>query len=114
LLPQEFVSLGIIIKKIEVMLQVRVEQEAISVYLELLKMKFGDNLGKLIEELLLDSANMVFEIPEQWDDKSFQDWAKMDLEWNAEEEGEEVVDVQYVRDLYKSNLYLDGIEEYFI
>ena len=48
------------------MKKVTVKQEAILVYLELLKGRFGENLGEVIEEVLFDSMNMDFEIPKNW------------------------------------------------
>jgi hypothetical protein len=54
-----------------------------------------------------------FKLPSQWNDEEYIKWAKMDLEWNASEGGEQVVDDQLAIDVYKSNLYIDGIEDYF-
>jgi hypothetical protein len=92
-----------------------IKQEAISTYVNLLKEKFGSNLGLVIQEELFDSMNMTFEIPEEWNDEELAKWAKMDLEWNASEGGEEgELGADFAEDLFKSNLNLCGIEDYFI
>jgi hypothetical protein len=93
---------------------IEIQQDAVLLYVALLKEKFGNNLPKLIEDLLYDSMNMRhFKLPSQWNDEEYIKWAKMDLEWNASEGGEQVVDDQLAIDVYKSNLYIDGIEDYF-
>jgi hypothetical protein len=93
---------------------IEIQQDAVLLYVALLKEKFGNNLPKLIEDLLYDSMNMrYFKLPSQWNDEEYIKWAKMDLEWNASEGGEQVVDDQLAIDVYKSNLYIDGIEDYF-
>jgi hypothetical protein len=95
--------------------EIIVQQQAITTYVNLLKEKFGTNLGLLIQELLFDSSNMHFEIPEEWNDEEFAKWAKMDLRWNAAEEGEvEEVDSEFAEAIFESNLMLAGIEDYFI
>jgi hypothetical protein len=95
--------------------EIIVQQEAITAYVNLLKGKFGTNLGLLIEELLFDSMNMHFEIPEEWNDEEFAKWAKMDLRWNAGETIDVyIVDPEFAEAIFESNLMLDGIEDYFI
>jgi hypothetical protein len=96
-------------------MEIIIKQEAISTYVNLLKEKFGSNLGLVIEEVLFDSMNMDFNIPETWNDEEFAKWAKMDLTWNAsegEEEGE--IGADFAESLFESNLDLFGIEDYFI
>ena len=93
---------------------IEIQQDAVLLYVALLKEKFGNNLPKLIEELLYDSMNMGnFKLPSQWNDEEYIKWAKMDLEWNASEGGEQVVDDQLAIGVYKSNLYIDGIQDNF-
>lgn len=95
--------------------EIIIKQEAISTYVNLLKEKFGTNLGLVIEEVLFDSMNMDFNIPETWNDEEFAKWAKMDLTWNASEGGEEgEIGADFAEDLFKGNLSLYGIENYFI
>jgi hypothetical protein len=87
--------------------------EAVSTYVNLLKNKFGDKLGQFIEDELYDSMNMsYFTLPAEWNDKELAKWAKMDLEWNASEGGEETIDVDFAKDLFNSNLKLYGVEDY--
>lgn len=98
-----------------------VPQDAISTYVNLLKNKFGTNLGQVIEEVLFDDLNMDFKLPKTWNDEEFAKWAKMDITWNFLQtkdtlvgyEGEEI-GVEYVRDLFEASLQLSGIEDYFI
>ena len=93
--------------------KVEASPEAIKTYLTLLKDKFGHKLGQFIEDELYDSMNMGnYTLPEEWNDEEFSKWAKMDLEWNASEGGEEVVDSNFAEDLFKSNLKLYGVEDY--
>ena len=93
---------------------IEIQQDAVLLYVALLKERFGNNLPKLIEEVLYDSMNMSnFKLPSQWNDEEYIKWAKMDLEWNAAEGGEEVVDKEFAVDIYKSNMCIDGIEDYF-
>lgn len=95
--------------------EIIVQQEALTTYVNLLKEKFGTNLGLLIEELLFDSMNMHFEIPEEWNDEEFAKWAKMDLSWNAAETTDvQIVDPEFAEAIFESNLMLAGIENYFI
>jgi hypothetical protein len=94
--------------------EINIKQEAVAAYLNLLKGKFGTNLGLVIEELLFDSSNMHFEIPEKWNDEEFAKWAKMDLRWNAAEEEVEEVDSEFAEAIFESNLMLAGVENYFI
>lgn len=95
--------------------EIIVKQEAITTYVNLLKEKFGTNLGLLIKELLSDSTSMHFEVPEVWTEEEFAKWAKMDLRWNAAEEGGIVeVDSEFAKAIFESNLMLSGIEDYFI
>ena len=92
-----------------------IKQEAITTYGNLLKVKFGTNLGLVIEEVLFDSMNMDFGIPETWNDAEIARWAKMDLTWNASEGGEEgEIGADFAEDLFKANLNICGIEDYFI
>jgi hypothetical protein len=93
--------------------KVEASPEAIKTYLTLLKDKFGHKLGQFIEDELYDSMNMGnYTLPEEWNDEEFSKWAKMDLEWNASEGGEEVIDSNFAEDLFKSNLKLYGVEDY--
>ena len=95
--------------------EIIIKQEAISTYVNLLKEKFGSNLGLVIEEVLFDSMNMDFKLPETWNDEEFAKWAKMDLTWNASEGGEEgEIGADFAEDLFKGNLNLYGIKDYFI
>jgi hypothetical protein len=93
--------------------EVEASPEAIKTYLTLLKGKFGDKLSQFIEDELYDSMNMGnYELPQEWNDKEFAKWAKMDLEWNASEGEEETIDSDFAKDLFKSNLSLYGVEDY--
>jgi hypothetical protein len=68
---------------------IEIKNDAVLLYVALLKERFGNNLPRLIR------------------------WAKMDLEWNASEGGESIVDEQLAVDIFKSNLNICDIEEYF-
>jgi hypothetical protein len=93
---------------------IEIKNDAVLLYVALLKEKFGNNLPRLISELLYDSMNMrYFTLPSEWNDEEYIKWAKMDLEWNASEGGESIVDEQFAVDIFKSNLNICDIEEYF-
>jgi hypothetical protein len=93
---------------------IEIENDAVLLYVALLKGKFGNNLPQLISELLYDSMNMGnFQLPSEWNDTEYIKWAKMDLEWNASEGGESVVDKDFAIDLFVSNLNICEIEDYF-
>jgi hypothetical protein len=93
--------------------EVEASPEAIKTYLTLLKGKFGDKLSQFIEDELYDSMNMGnYELPQEWNDEEFAKWAKMDLEWNASEGEEGIIDSDFAKDLFKSNLSLYGVEDY--
>ena len=93
--------------------EVEASSEAIKTYLTLLKNKFGNKLPQFIEDELYDSMNMGnYQLPEEWNDEEFAKWAKMDLEWNASEGEEEIIDSNFAEDLFKSNLELYGVEDY--
>ena len=95
---------------------IEIKNDAVLLYVALLKERFGNNLPRLISELLYDSMNMkYFTLPSEWNDDEYIKWAKMDLEWNASEGGEEgELGADFAEDLFKSNLNLCGIEDYFI
>lgn len=96
-------------------MEINITGQAVATYVALLKGKFGANLGRVIEEVLYDSMNMDFQIPEEWNDAELAKWAEMDLSWNAyegEEEGE--LGADFAEDIFASNLLIFGIEEYFI
>jgi hypothetical protein len=53
-----------------------------------------------------------YTLADHWNDEEFSKWAKMDLECNAYEGGEEVIDSNFAEDFLKSNLKLYGVEDY--
>jgi hypothetical protein len=96
-------------------LKVKASPEAIKTYLTLLKGKFGGKLSQFIEDELYDSMNMGnYKLPQEWNDEEFKRWAKMDLEWNASEGGEKIIDSDFAKDLFKSILNMYGVEDYLV
>jgi hypothetical protein len=97
-------------------MEINITDQAVATYVALLKGRFGTNLGQVIEDEIFDEMNQGngdYSLPEEWNDEEFSRWAKMDLEWNAAEEGEEFVDVEFATTLFESNLMM-GLEDYYI
>jgi hypothetical protein len=86
--------------------------EAISTYVQLMKRKFGKNLGKVIEDNLYDEANMAYDLPAVWTDEEFAKFAKQDLELLADMDGVDVIDANFAKQVVAQALEaISGIRE---
>jgi hypothetical protein len=89
--------------------------EAISTYVQLMKRKFGSNLGNVIKDELYDEANMSYDLPQVWSDEEFAKFAKQDLELLADMDGVDVINADFAKQVVGQALEaIHDIEKYYV
>lgn len=96
-------------------MEIIITEQVVAAYVALFKQKFGANAYLAMQEIHdeMNQGNGSYKLPTEWNDEELAKWAKMDLEWNAAEEGIDIVDEEYAKALFEATLMM-GLEEFYI